>query len=138
MPSGGVVEVSLAVIAVAIAVGTIFLVPALIDVRRAAARAAHTFEVLDAALPTLLTELTEAAGTLNRTADTVGSLAASIERLERVSRAAARVLGVTLEVLGQTTRVALPSLANVAGVLSAVREGIEWVRPRRDRRRDST
>ena len=68
----------------------IFLVPALIEIRRAAARASRTIETLDAALPTLLTELREAVGTMNRTADTVASLAASIERLDRLSAAAAR------------------------------------------------
>jgi len=139
MPSAAIAAASLAVIAIAVLVALLYLVPALIEARRAAARITRTIDTLDAALPGLLAELTDAVATMNKTAETAVALAGSIERLNRLSATTARVVAGVLGAIEQTGRgMLVPSLANVAGVLSVVREGMEMVRSRRDRRRNGT
>jgi uncharacterized protein YoxC len=132
-----VADLSLAVIALAFAAAVIALVLALLQIRRTAMRAEAVLASVDGALPTLMKDLDGLIKQLNRTTDTVASLAASVERLEQMSTSAVRRVDGVLDTIGRTARdVLLPSLASVAGVVSVLREGVEWVRPRRDRRRD--
>ncbi|HXX37501.1 MAG TPA: DUF948 domain-containing protein [bacterium] len=126
-------EVSLAVIALAFAVAVAALVPALLQLRRTARQGEAVLESVHAALPELLAELEDLVRKLNRATDTVASLAASVERLERLSSSTVRIVDGALEKVGHMV---MPSLANIAGLVSVLREGMEWARPRRDRRRD--
>jgi hypothetical protein len=57
--------------------------------------------------------------------------------VDRFSTTAVRMLDGVVELAARTVRDAIvPSLANMAGVLSAVRESVNWIRPRRDTRGD--
>ncbi|HYM70910.1 MAG TPA: hypothetical protein VEZ44_15035 [bacterium] len=132
-----VADWSLAVIAVAVAAAVAALVPALLQIRRTAMRAEAVLARVDGALPSLVRDLDGLIKQLSRTTDTVANLAASVERLEKLSTSAVRSVDGVLETIGHAARdVVLPSLASVAGFVSVLREGMEWVRPRRDRRRD--
>jgi len=120
MPS--ITEISLAVIAAATLLSVIALVPVLIQVRRTAARAERILASVDGSLPGLLTDLSALIRKLDRTADTVQDIAALMERVGRFAESAGDVI--------------MPSVARAVGVLSALREGMQWVRPRRDKGRD--
>jgi len=137
MTGVSVADWSLAVIALAFAAAVIALVPALLQIRRTAMRAEAVLASVDGALPGLVRDLEALIKQLNRTTDTVASLAASVERLEKLSTSAVRRVEGVLETIGHAARdVLLPSLASVAGLVSVLREGVELVRPRKDRRRD--
>ena len=131
MPS--ISDVSLAVIAAASIVAVLASLPALAQVRRTAARAESVLSQIENTLPALIAELREATARVERTMDAVGGLTETVERMDRLTAAATR----TIEVAGAAMRrVAVPSVANAAGLLAAVREGIQWVWPRRERRVD--
>jgi len=137
MTGGSVADWSLAVIALAFAAAVIALVPALLQIRRTARRAEAVLASVDGALPSLVSDLEGLIKQLNRTTDTVANLAASVERLEKLSTSAVRRVDGVLDAVGHAARdLVLPSLASVAGLVSVLREGVELVRPRRDRRRD--
>jgi uncharacterized protein YoxC len=132
-----VADLSLAVIALACVVAVIALVPVLLQLRRTAMRAEAVLARVDVALPSVLRDLEALIKQLARATDTVSGLAASVERLEKLSTTAVHSMNGVLETVGRAARdVILPSLASVAGVVSMLREGVDWVRPRRDRRRD--
>ncbi len=131
----GMVEISLGVIAAASVVAVLVAVPALVQVRRTAARAESLLAQVETTLPGLLVELREATERAERTMDAMGGLAETVERLDRVTAAATR----TIELAGAAMRhmaadLVAPSVANAAGLLAVVREGIQWVWPRRERR----
>ncbi len=137
MTGVSVSDLSLAVIALAVAIAVVALVPVLVQLRRTAARAEVLLTSVEGALPGLLADLEGLVERLNRTTDTVGNLAAAVERLERLCSSTVRAADGVLERVGHATRdVVVPSLANIVGLVSALREGLEWARPRRDRRRD--
>jgi uncharacterized protein YoxC len=123
MTGVSVSDLSLALIALAVAIAAVALVPVLVQLRRTAARAEVLLTSVEGALPGLLADLEELVERLNRTTDTIGNLAAAVDGVfERVGHA--------------TRDVVVPSLANIVGLVSALREGLEWALPRRDRRRD--
>ena len=131
MPS--IADVSLAVIAAASIVAVLASLPALAQVRRTAARAESVLSQIENTLPALIAELREATARMERTMDAVGGLTETVERMDRLTAAATRAI----EVAGAAMRrAAAPSVANAAGLLAAVREGIQLVWPRRERRVD--
>src|SRR5579884_1917767 len=103
MPGTG--EISLAVIAAAAAVATGALVPALVQVRRTAARAEEVLRAVGETLPGLL----------------------------RDTRALVGMRDVALQVAREMV---VPSMANAAGLLAILRDTMQWLRPRRDNRRE--
>jgi len=132
----GIVDVSLAVIAAASVVAVLVAIPVLLQIRRTAARAESLLAQVEGTLPALLAELREATAKAERTMDAMGGLAESMERMDRLTAAAAR----SLELAGVVLRhmaadVVAPSVANAAGLLAVLREGIQWVWPRGERRR---
>lgn len=131
----GLTEVSLVIIAAASVVAVLVAVPALVQVRRTAARAESVLTQVERTLPALLIELREATAKAGRTMDAMDGLAETMERMDRVTAAAAR----TIELAGAAMRhmaadVVAPSVANAAGLLAVLRESIQWVWPRRERR----
>ena len=132
----GIVDVSLAVIAAASVVAVLVAIPALVQIRRTAARAESLLTQVESTLPALLVELRQATARAERTMDAMGGLTETVERMDRLTAAATR----TVELAGVALRhvtadVVAPSVANAAGLLAAVREGIQWVGPRRERGR---
>jgi hypothetical protein len=134
MPSIG--DISLAVIAAASIAALAVSIPALLQVRRTAARAEALLGRVEDTLPALIGELRSAAAKAERTMDTMSGIADAVERMDRLTAATAR----TLELAGGLMRymaadVVGPSVANAAGLLGVLREGIQYVWPRRGRRR---
>jgi len=132
----GIVDVSLAVIAAASVVAVLVAIPALVQIRRTAARAESLLTQVESTLPALLVELRQATARAERTMDAMGGLTETVERMDRLTAAATR----TVELAGVTLRhvtadVVAPSVANAAGLLAVVLEGIQRVWPRRERRR---
>ncbi|HEV2439704.1 MAG TPA: DUF948 domain-containing protein [bacterium] len=132
----GIIDVSLAVIAAASVVAVLVAIPVLLQIRRTAARAESLLAQVEGTLPALLAELREATAKAERTMDAMDGLAESMERMDRLTAAAAR----SLELAGAVLRhmaadVVAPSVANAAGLLAVLREGIQWVWPRGERRR---
>jgi uncharacterized protein YoxC len=136
MPNGEIAALSLAVIAAGVIAAVIVLIATLIRVRRTAMQAERILQVVDAALPQILMELETLLVKVNRTADAVANLSPSIERWGRLSTTAARTLEELLETVNRMARaVVVPLFANIAGVLSAAGESVDWIRPRHDKRR---
>ncbi|MHB8733498.1 MAG: hypothetical protein ACYDAB_17185 [bacterium] len=134
MPS--IADLSLAVIAAASVVAVLVAVPVLVQLRRTAARAESLLSQVERTLPALIAELREATAKAERTIDAMGGLAETIERMDRLTTATAR----TVELAGAAMRymaadVLGPSVANAAGLLTVLREGIQYLWPRRQRRR---
>ena len=131
-----IADLSLAVIAAASIVAVVVAVPVFMQLRRTAARAESLLSRVESTMPALITELREATAKAERTMDAMGSLAETIERMDRLTTATAR----TVELAGAAVRymaadVVGPSVANAAGLLTALREGIQFLWPRRERRR---
>ena len=133
MPSVSVVDVSLVVIAAAFVVAVAALVPVLIQLRRTAIRAETALQ----AVPGVLADLDVLIARLNKTTETVGSVAASVERLDGLAKSAVETAEGVLETFRVVARdVVVPSIASVAGLMSAVREGVTFGRVKRDTGRD--
>ena len=133
----GITELSLAVIAAACVAAVLVAIPVLVQIRRTAARAESLLTQVETTLPALLVELREATARAERTMDAMDGLRETVERMDRLTVAATR----TFELAGIAMRhvaadLLAPSVANAAGLLAAVREGIHWVWPRRQRRGD--
>src|SRR5579864_1490974 len=131
-----IADLSLAVIAAASIVAVVVAVPVFMQLRRTAARAESLLSRVESTMPALITELREATAKAERTMDAMGSLAEAVERMDRLTAATAR----TVELAGAAMRymaadVVGPSVANAAGLLTALREGIQFLWPRRERRR---
>lgn len=131
----GIADVSLAVIAAASVVAVLIAIPALVQIRRTAARAESLLTQVESTLPVLLVELREATAKAERTMDAMDGLAGTVKRMDRLTAAATR----TIELAGTAMRsvatdVVAPSVANAAGLLAVLREGIHWVWPQRQRR----
>lgn len=130
-------DVSLAVIAAAAVVVAVFLVPVLLQVRRTALRAEEVLASVQGALLPLLEDLRSLVRKLDGVADTLEGVAHSVERLDRMAQRAVHTVDGVREAARRVVRDAvLPVVANAAGVLAALREGIQWIRPIRDQRRD--
>jgi len=131
MPS--VAETSLAVIAGAFLIAVIVLVPALIQVRRTAARAEEALGSINESL----IDLRAAVHKLDDTAGAVRDLAAALDHVVRFAETAARTVEGMRDTTRQMTRdVIMPSVASAAGLFAALWEGVQWMRPRRDKGRD--
>ena len=133
MPS--IAELSLAVLAAASVVAVLVSLPVLAQIRRTAARAESLLEQVEGTLPALISELREATAKAERTMDAMHGLAGTIERLDRLTAATVR----TMELASAAMRyvawdVVGPSVASAAGVLGVLREGIQYLWPRRERR----
>lgn len=133
MPS--IPDISLAVIAAAAVAAVIALVPALVQVRRTAARAEELLTGVAGTLPALLSETQALVHKLDGVADTLQDVAASASRLDRFATTATRTVEGVRDVALQVAReMLLPSVSNAAGILAVVREGMQWFRLRRDNR----
>jgi hypothetical protein len=134
MPS--IADLSLAVIAAASVVAVLMAAPVFVQIRRTAARAEALLSRVENTLPALIMELREATAKAGRTMDAMDGFAQTIERVDRLTTATAR----TVELAGAAMRhmaadVVGPSVANAAGLFTALREGIQYLWPRRKRRR---
>jgi len=132
----GWTEISLGIIAAASVVAVLVAIPALAQVRRTAARAEVLLTEVERTLPALLVELRDATAKAERTMDAVGALAETVERIDRRTAGAMR----TIELAGAAMRYmasdfVAPGVANAAGLLAVLREGIHWVWPRPRERR---
>lgn len=135
MPS--VSEISLAVIAAAFVIAVAALVPVLAQVRRTARRAEQVLAAAEGQLPGLLEQVRALVAKLDRTVDAMGDLTQTIGRLDQMAERSLETVEQIGTIMRQTARdVLAPSMAGAAGVLAALREGIQWVWPRRDRGRD--
>jgi uncharacterized protein YoxC len=131
-----IADLSLAVIALAVAVAVVALVPALVQVRRTAARAEEVLGGLADTLPGLLRDVQAIVHKLDGVADTLQTLATSVDRLDRFAATTARTVeGVREMALAVAREMLMPSVANAAGILAMLREGMQWLRPRRDDKR---
>ena len=131
----GIGDVSLAVIAVASVAAVLIAIPVLVQIRRTAARAESLLTQIESTLPALLVELREATARAERTMDAMDDLRATVERMDRLTVAATRTIELAgLAIRHMATDLLAPSVANAAGLLAVVREGIHWVWPRRQRR----
>ncbi len=134
-----IAEVSLAVIAVAFVVVAIALIPVLRQIRRTARRGEAVLTSVNETLPDLLIETRIILESLRKAAGTLQELAGSIERLDRFVDTAARTAENVRESARQMAQdVIMPSVATAAGVLAALREGIQWIRPKREKGRDES
>lgn len=135
----GIAEVSLAVIAAASVVAVAAAIPALVQIRRTAARAETLLVQVEQTLPALLVELRAVTAKADRTVAAMAGLAETMDRMDRLTASAAR----TVEQAGTAARqwtawLIAPSVANAAGLLTVLREGLRWMWPRRERRRDQS
>lgn len=121
-----VAEVSLAVIALAIIVTVIALIPVFAQVRRTVKQAETVLVSLDGTLPALIAEVRTVIKTVDVTAESLRDLAGSLERLDRFVTSAVQT----------AEGVVMPSVATAAGVIAALRESLQWVLHKRDRGRD--
>lgn len=132
-----IAEVSLAVIAVAIVVAVVALIPVLVQIRRTARQAEDVLQSVNGTLPALLSDVRTILAALGPTAETLRDVAASVERVDRLVDSAARTVESVRDSARQMAEeVIMPSMATAAGVFAALREGIQWIRPRSDRGRD--
>jgi uncharacterized protein YoxC len=132
-----IAEVSLAVIALAIVVAVVALIPVLVQIRRTARQAEDVLQSVNGTLPALLSDIRTILGALGPTAETLRDVAASVERVDRLVDSAARTVESVRDSARQMAEeFIMPSMATAAGVFAALREGIQWIRPRSDRGRE--
>lgn len=124
-------EWSLAVIAAAFVVAVLFLVPALWQVRRTARQAERVLAEINGTLPGLLNDLRDMIQRLGSTAETLQALAAAMDRLGHLA-------GAVGQAAEHVRDVVVPSVSSVAGVFAVLREGMQWMRPSRNRGRDGS
>ncbi len=126
-----VAEWSLGVIAAAFVVAVLFLIPALWQVRRTARQAERVLAGINDILPGLLGDLRDVVRKLGGAADTLQDVAAAMDRLGRLAGEAAQAVEHVRDVI-------MPSVTSAAGVFAALREGMQWMRPSRNRGRDES
>jgi uncharacterized protein YoxC len=143
MPSVGlsnspsIAEISLAVIAVAFVVAVAVLIPVLLQIRRTARQAEGILRNVNGTLPDMLAEARAILTSLGDTSGTLRDVAASVERLDKLVDTAARTVENVRDSARQMAEdVIMPSVATAAGVFAALREGIQWIRPRPEKGRD--
>ena len=133
----GIGEISLAVIAAASVVAVLAAMPALAQIRRTAARAETLLGGLERSLPALVADLRDTAAKADRALTAAGGLADTVERMNRLTATTTRTLEQTRAALRRVAATVAPSAASAVGLLTVLREGIQWVWPRGMRRRDS-
>jgi uncharacterized protein YoxC len=127
-----VYEICAAVVAAAVVVGVIVFAGVALQLRRLFGRVETTLAITNQSLPGILLESRQLIAKLDRASDSLVAVSERLARLDRVITSAADVLEGLRGALRQTRNVFMPSVANAAGVLAALREGVQWVRPRRD------
>jgi uncharacterized protein YoxC len=130
----GLTEISLAVIAAASVIAVLAAIPAIVQMRRTAARAERLFTDMEGTLPTLLTEVRALVARTDRTLDATDRLIDSVERMDRLLGVAGRTVEQAGAAMRYLTTDVGPSVANAASLFSALREGIQWIWSRRERR----
>jgi uncharacterized protein YoxC len=130
----GLTEISLAVIAAASVIAVLAAIPAIVQMRRTAARAERLFTDMEDTLPTLLTEVRALVARTDRTLDATDRLIDSVERMDRLLGVAGRTVEQAGAAMRYLTTDVGPSVANAASLFSALREGIQWIWSRRERR----
>ncbi len=126
-----IAEWSLAVIAGAFVIAVIALVPALWQVRRTARQAEKVLAGIHGTLPGLLTDLHGVVRKLGGAADTLNDLASALDRLSHLAATAGQTMEHVREMI-------VPSVASAAGLFAALREGVQWMRPSRNKGRDGS
>jgi len=131
-------DASLVVMALACVVAVVALIPVLIEMRRAVARAERMINAVQGDLPSLLADLRVLVTKLDRTADALAALGTAVDNLNNVVDGATRK---TRQVEGWARQKLLGNartlVANAAGVAAVAREGVGWIvrpnggRPRR-------
>ncbi|HLW48882.1 MAG TPA: hypothetical protein VKW09_14090 [bacterium] len=130
-----VTEISLAVIAAACVVAAGAGVPALVQFRRTAARAENVLAELERTLPALVIEARAVTARADRTLAAMDGVLDTIARMDRLTTAAARSLEGAGAIMRQMAAGTIaPTVTNAVGLLAALREGIQWIWPRRERR----
>jgi hypothetical protein len=130
-------EISLAVIAAAAVVAAVAGIPAVLQVRRTAARAESLLAEMERTLPSLVVEARAVTARADRTLAAMDGVLESMERMDRLTTAALRSLEGAGAIMRQVAGGALaPTVSNAVGLLAVIREGIQWIWPRRARRGD--
>jgi hypothetical protein len=129
-----IVEISVAVIAVASVVAAAAGLPALLQVRRTAARAETLLVELERTLPALVVEARAVTARADRTLAAMDGILETMARMDRLSTAVAGSLEGAGAIMRQMAAGAIPTVTNAVGLLAVLREGIEWLWLRRDRR----
>jgi len=132
----GLTEISLAVIAGASVLAVLVAIPMLMQMLRTAARAERLLTDVESTLPALLTDVRALVVRTDRTLDATDRLIESVERVDRLLGAAGRTVEQAGAAMRYLTTDVGPSVANAAGLLAVLREGIQWVWSRRERRGD--
>jgi uncharacterized protein YoxC len=133
----GITEISLAVIAAASVVAVVAAIPVLMQMRRTAARAEDVLAQVEDTLPALLGEVRALVARTDRTLDATDRLIESVERVDRLLGVAGRTVEQAGTAMRYLTADVAPSVANVVGLLGMLREGIQSVWPRRERKGDT-
>lgn len=132
-----ITEIGVAVIAVAAVAAAAAGIPALLQVRRTAARAESLLAELERTVPSLVIEARAVTARADRTLAAMDGVLDSMTRMERLTTAAVRSLegagAIMRQVAGGTLA---PTVSNAMGLLAVIREGIQWIWPRRERRGD--
>jgi hypothetical protein len=130
-----ILEISVAVIAAAAVAAAAAGIPALLEFRRTAARAEMLLAELERTLPALVIEARAVTARADRTLAAMDGILETMARMDRLTTAAARSLegaGAIMRQMAAGTIV--PTVSNAVGLLAALREGIQWIWARRDRR----
>jgi hypothetical protein len=132
-----IAEISLAVIAAAAVAAAAAGVPALVQFRRSAARAETLLAELERTLPALVVEARAVTARADRTLAAMDGMLEGMARMDRLTTAAARSLEGAAVIMRQIAAGTIaPTVTNAVGFLAAVREGIQWIWLRRQRRGD--
>jgi uncharacterized protein YoxC len=131
-----IVEISVAVIAVASLAAAAAGLPALLQVRRTAARAETLLAELERTLPALVVEARAVTARADRTLAAMDRILETMARMDRLSTAVAGSLEGAGAIMRQMAAGAIPTVTNAVGLLAVLREGIEWIWLRRERRGD--
>jgi len=130
-----IVEISVAVIAAASLAAAAAGLPALLQVRRTAARAEMLLAELERTLPALVIEARTVTARADRTIAAMDGILGTMARMDRLTTAVSASLegaGVIMRQMAAGTIV--PTVNNAVGLLAVLREGIHWLRPRRERK----
>jgi hypothetical protein len=103
--------------------------------RRTAARADALLAELERTLPSLVIDARAVTARADRTLTAMESVLETMARMDRLTTVAARSLENAGAILRQVaTGTLAPTVGNAVGLLAVLREGIQWIWPRRERR----
>lgn len=130
-----ITEISLAIIAAAAVAAAAVGIPALVQFRRTAARAESLLAELERTVPALVIEARAVTAKADRTLAAMDAVLDSVARMDRLTTAALRSLEGAGAIMRQMAGGAIaPTVSNAVGLLAVLREGIQWLWPRRERR----